>query len=234
MNAEAIDDLIQSVLEGDASPSDVSRLEQLIATDAFVRERHARLKQAFDALAEGTALEDPPAGLRENVLAEIRRQQSAAQARSTPRPVSRPAFSWLRLALPVAAVTVAAVVVLWNGRANGPSPALESTSGAIAAAPSNTIAIGQGERAVSIAWRELPGGRFALDLVGAGAGPVTVSLAPQRVRLDRPADAIALEPHATDTILGEISGQEPSVRVTLTWPDGRTESRDIPLDQIRH
>lgn len=233
MNSEAIDELIQSVLEGDASPSDVSRLERLVATDADVRERHARLKQAFEVLAEGAALEDPPADLKASILAEIRQQQAAARSRTAPRPVSRPAFSWLRLALPLAACAAAAVVVLWNGRASAPRPAAEGTTGAIAAAPRNAIALGEGDRAVSIAWHELSGGRFALD-VGAGAGPVTLTIVAREARLDRPTEAIALEPGAKETLFGEVLGDAPAIRVTLAGAADGPVTRDVDLTGLRH
>lgn len=229
MNPDAIDDLIQTVLEGGASPSDVSRLEHLIATDEHVRERHARLKQAFETLALGATLEEPPAGLRDGILAEIRQQRVARPV----RPVARPAFSWFRLALPLAACAAAAVVLLWNGRATAPRPAAEGVTGAIAAAPQHQIAIGQGDQAVSIAWHDLPGGRFALDLE-AGASPVTVTIEPRNVRLDRPAEAIALDARATDTILGAVMSEAPAVRVTLTWADGRSATREVGLGEVRH
>lgn len=158
MNPDAIDDLIQSVLDGEASPSDVTRLEQMIAADPFVRRRHAELQQAFATLAQGANLEDPPADLQASILEEIRRRQPAVARSADSRPISRPAFSWLRLALPLAAFAAAAVVLLWSGRANDSRSAADGTTGAIGAsgaagevAPQNALALGKGEQAVTIA-----------------------------------------------------------------------------------
>lgn len=232
MNPDAIDDLIQSVLDGEASPSDVTRLEQMIAADPFVRRRHAELQQTFATLAQGAKLEDPPADLSASILAEIRRQKPAVARHAAARPVSRPAFSWLRLALPLAACAAAAVVLLWSGRPTALRPAAEVTTGTIAAAPLGTLTLGPGEEAASIAWRKTAGAGFALDLK-AGASPVTVAIEPRDVRLENTAEALALDPRAADTILGTVTGDQPSVRVTLTWADGRSASREITLAAVR-
>lgn len=238
MNPDAIDDLIQTVLEGDASPSDVTRLEQMIATDPFVRQRHADLQQAFATLAQGAKLEDPPADLSANILAEIRRQTPASARTASARPISRPAFSWLRLALPLAACAAAAVVLLWNGRPNTIRPAAEGITGTIAAAPLGTLKLGPGDAAASIRWRKTSGtatsedATFALDLE-AGTSPVTVTIEPKDVRLDSPAGAIALAPGVAGTILGAVTGEQPSVRITLQWADGRSTTREVSLAAVR-
>ncbi|MBK7367562.1 MAG: hypothetical protein IPJ04_06510 [Candidatus Eisenbacteria bacterium] len=231
MNPDAIDDLIQTVLDGDASPSDVTRLEQMIATDPFVRQRHAELQLAFAALAQGAKLEDPPADLSANILAEIRRQQPAGARTAAARPVSRPAFSWLRIALPLAACAAAAVVLLWSGRPNTIRPAAEGTTGTIAAAPLGSLTLGPGDEAASIRWRKTNGATFALDLE-AGTSAVSVTIEPQDVRLESPAGARALAPGATETILGTVTGEQPSVRVTLTWADGRSATREVKLSGL--
>jgi hypothetical protein len=226
VNLDAIDDLIQTVLEGDASPVDTARLEQLVATDPRVRERLAELSLAFEALSQGPQLEAPPDDLRASILAEIRRQHSPATKRAG-SPALRPGFSWFRLALPLAACAAAVIVLVWNGQSPPPIPAGGSTSGTMGVPTAQVIRLGEGDRATALSWHRA-GAHFSLE-IRAGRTPPTVVLEPRQVRLEEGSGPLVLGANELDTVRGEIEGDSPSVLVTLRWADGRSDSAEVSL-----
>lgn len=111
--SESFDELLQRVLDGDATPAERAHLEAHLAADPEARNRREEMGRVFQAL-EGARLEDPPAGLRDDVLRAVR--GAAPSWRRAPARTGRPVFSWMRLALPVAGVVAALVVfVSWQG-----------------------------------------------------------------------------------------------------------------------
>lgn len=241
---EPLDELIQRVLDGDASPTEKLRLEQRLASDAHARNRYDELARVFEALS-ATRLEEAPAGLRDDVLRSVR---EAALARTpgtartgvpTPR-AARPAFSWFRLALPIAAGAVA-VAVLFVSLGGPRRIAGDQVSGTLAppAAPANLV-LGTGPDAVTIQPVAIPGG--AELRVSAGAAPVTIHLegADGAVQLAEgpgaPAAALDLPLAASATVTLHVHAPAPGARVQvrITYPDGRVLSGVVPVDAPAH
>ncbi len=81
---EGIERLIQEVLDGTASDAERTRLQDLLARDPAVRERHAELESLFRALSSVPSAE-APAGLEPAVMRAV-----AAEARAHP-----PRSGWL-------------------------------------------------------------------------------------------------------------------------------------------
>ena len=240
MTGEALDELIQSVLGGDAGAEERAQLERLLATSEEARVRHAELSAAFAALGHAR-LEEPPADLRESVMAEIRREAAARGTRAASAPARRPAFSWMRLALPLAACAAAAVVLVWNARQPSLGPTDSgSTSGTMAASgPSGSLTLGPAGRAVRVHWRSA-GPEFQLELrmgdtpahiriepVGAGVrmGSAAGDAGSNSVSAQLGAGALAKFAGTTSGAPGAAA----AVRVTVTWPDGESASADVAL-----
>lgn len=236
---EPLDELIQRVLDGDATPTEKLRLEQRLASDAHARNRYDELARVFEALS-ATRLEEAPAGLRDDVLRSVR---EAALARTpgtartgVPAPrAARPAFSWFRLALPIAAGAVAVAVLFVN--LGGPRRiAGDQVSGTLAppAAPADLV-LGTGPDAVAIRPAVVATGA-ELRIV-AGAVPVTLHLegADGAVQLATdpaaPAAGLDLPLAASATATVHVLAPAPGARVLvrITYPDGRVLSGHVPV-----
>lgn len=251
--SETLDDLIQRALEGDASATERARLEARMASDPSARGRWDELSRTFEALRAARPVE-PPAGMRDEVLSTIRGAAPAwapASARAgrtvpVPRPTGplalsrRPAFPWLRIALPAAAGLVAIVFAFASWRGGLPRTDDDLASGAMSGA-ANLVRIGPGDSAVLVHWNPSPTGfqlriqsgdapvRVVLETLTAGA---RVSLAPgaatpsPRVETNLPANALVIaEGTAPDT--------QATVRVSVTLPDGRLAAGEVRLRGLR-
>lgn len=90
------EDLIQEVLEGDATPEQIKRLEAWLAGSEAGRARRRELEGVFQAL-RGVPEVDPPADLKDGVLRALRARPASGRAQGfarswTPGPRFRPAF----------------------------------------------------------------------------------------------------------------------------------------------
>src|SRR5207247_4027009 len=65
--SRSLDELIQLVLDGAASPEERTHLERLLERDPQARRRHAELSALFAALGSGEGDSEPP-GLAEGVM----------------------------------------------------------------------------------------------------------------------------------------------------------------------
>ncbi len=194
---EPLSHLLQRLIEGEASDAERTRLEGLMARDPGLRRRHDELARVFSAL-RSARLEDAPAGLRDDILRSIR---GAAPARTPAARTGRPRLSWLRFALPVAAVAVAAVVLVAERRGGPQAPAGEHTTGALSAAdPRASLRLGRGPGAVTVT-TEAAGAGFRLH-VRNGGSPVRLVL---EARTEGPA----------------------VVRVSVAYPNGRSSTGDL-------
>ncbi len=167
----SLDELIQRVLDGDATAAERAGLEARIASDPEARSRREEMERVFQALGDARS-EDPPAGLRDDILRAV---GGAAPAwRRTPARAGRPAFSWFRLVLPVAGA-VAAVVIFVSWQGVNHTVSRDGVSGAMSAAePQGTLRLGSGGDKVLVRPLKLANG-FRLT-VQAGDSPVRVVL----------------------------------------------------------
>lgn len=243
MNRESLDDLIQTVLDGDATGQQRVQLAHLLETDANARTRHAELEVAFEALA-GVKPAEAPADLRDNILAEIRSAAAARNARpqrAASLPTRRPAFSWFRLALPIAACAAAAVVLVWNAKKPLVLSSDSGTSGTMAASgPSGSLSLGPAGRAVKLHWRAA-GSDFQLQAHG-GNEPAQIMIEPvgDGVRMGSAAGAAGaagstriesrLEADAVIAFSGTALHSHAALRVTVTYADGQTAITEIGLE----
>jgi hypothetical protein len=249
---DTTDDLIQRALEGDITAGERASLEARLASDAAARGRYDELSRAFEALG-AARLEEPPAGLRDEVMRAVRgaapawAPASARAGRAEPvaRPVvaaRRPSFTWLRIALPVAAGAVAAFV-LFGGLPGGPGqqPAGDGVSGTMSGVrPATGLTVGSGASAVTVHWS--PTGTGFQVRLQAGDAPVHVvletptagtllSLAPG-TPTPSPRVEATLPAHAFVVAEGTASTREATLRVSVTLPDGRLASGEVGLRNL--
>lgn len=119
---DEIRDLLAAVALGAASPTEIARVELLAESDPALAEELAGLRAAAGSLALDVPQVDPPPSLRENLMAEVRRDaevraELAGDTPSSSRPTERGGlFGRLRTWPAVAAVAgVAALGLLaWN------------------------------------------------------------------------------------------------------------------------
>lgn len=241
--SRAIEELIQRVIEGEASPEECRRLDALIAADPAVRRRRDELEHAFRLLG-AARLEPAPEGLRDAVLRKIAAEP--AHAGHAPRhgaPSHRTAgpLPWLRLLLPVTAV-LAAVSLLWVARTTTLRPGAP-VSGTIAGpAPAVSVTVGSGPAALRVD-AEAVGGGFRLD-VRAGDSPGVAEFQAEGpgATLRRTADApepggtvLRQEFEAGDqwSLHGQATGREVPLRIVVRYRDGREVSADCRVPARR-
>jgi hypothetical protein len=251
---ESLDDLIQRVLDGDGSAEERTRLEARLASEPLARVRYDELSRVFQSLS-AVKLVEAPSGLRDEILQSVRGAALArtpdsaragvavaATAARAPR-AGRPAFSWLRFALPVAA-GAAAALVLFMAFGNPPwRTAPDRVSGTMSGAGSaDAMRIGTGPAAILVRWAPSPAG-FSLR-IQTGDAPVRVVLdgvSPgTRLRL---ADhgAPTASPHleatlpANSLVIAEGSARDTraTVRVSVTLPDGQLATGEVRLQGLR-
>jgi hypothetical protein len=237
---ESLDDLIQRVLDGDGTAEDQRRLESRMASEASARHRYDELSRVFAGL-KAVHLEEAPSGLRDEVLRSVREAalaRTSATARAgvavpATRRAARPAFSWLRLALPVAAGAVAAVV-LFSTLGRTPWPGGDKIAGTMSAADGSALHLGSGGEAVHVTSTRTPGG-FQLR-IATGDAPVTVRIEsaggvllalarspePRSTSLETPLPANTLT-----LVEGTAGPADSSVRVRVTLPGGRVVSGEV-------
>lgn len=249
---DTLDDLIQRALEGEISAGERVRLEARLASDAAARVRYDELSRAFEALG-AARLAEPPAGMRDEVMRAVRGAAPAwapAPARAgrpepAPRPAAkagRPAYAWLRIALPVAAGAIAVFVLFGPLRPPGPGqPGGDGVTGTMSGVRStNGLVVGAAPSTVTVRWNPTDTG-FALHLQ-AGDAPVHVvletrtagallSLAPG-APTPSPRVEATLPAHALVIAEGTASSTEATVRVSVTLPDGRMASGEVGLRGI--
>jgi anti-sigma factor RsiW len=249
---ESLDDLIQRVLDGDGSAEERTRLDARLASDPRARSRYDDLSRVFQALS-AVQVEEAPSGMRDDVLRSIR-EAALAKTRDTARAgvavpavraprAGRPAFSWLRLALPIAGGAVAAVVLFttiggppWRapvGRVSG------TMSGAGSA---DAMRVGSGPAAVVVRWAPSKSG-FSLK-IQTGAAPVRVvlegvspgtalNLAAYGAAIPAPRIEATLPANALVIAEGSAPDTQATVRVTVTLPDGQLASGEVSLRGLR-
>ncbi len=242
--SEPLDELIQRVLDGDATAADKLRLEQRLASDAQARNRYDELARVFDALS-ATQLEEAPAGLRDDVLRSVREAalaRSPAAARTGARaPVHarRPAFPWLRFALPVAA-GAAAALLFFSTQSAPPWRAGDRVSGTMSEpGAAQELRLGSGPGALRVSGRPAGAG-FELRLE-AGDAPV-------RVRLETsgpgaslalagntasPTLEAALAANSVTLVQGLAGDSRASVRVLATFAAGQVASGELLVTGLR-
>jgi hypothetical protein len=249
---ETLDDLIQRALEGEVTADERTRLEARLAAEPAARIRYDELSRAFEALGS-VPLAEPPAGMRDEVMRAVRGAApawAAASARAgrsmaAPRPArraGRPAFAWLRIALPLAAGAAAALVLIANWQGSPWRTGGERVSGTMSGLRStDALRLGEGASAVLVRWNPSRAG-FELRLQ-AGDTPVQVVLetptAGATLSLASAAPApstrveTALAANAVGVVLGTAPGARATVRVRVTRPDGTTASGEVGLQGLR-
>lgn len=202
MNGRSLDEIIQDVLEGVATPADTARLRERLAADPSSLSRRRELEEVFEALAR-MRMEESPIDLREHVMRVLALEpQATVNGPTAPlaadgvRPTpSHPSLGWLctwRAALArrpawtlaygfLAGVALGALAtVLLPGADGVGSRTGLAVSGAMAPA----------ERARTRQDLEAPGGRVRLE-TWALQGGLAVRIAPSvpgpsRLRLELP------------------------------------------------
>jgi hypothetical protein len=237
---EPLDDLIQRALDGEASAQDRMHLEARLAADPAARGRYDELSRVFQALG-AAHLEGSPAGMRDDVLRAIR---GAAPARAqAPARAGRPVFSWLRIALPVAAGAVAALVLFssWQGTPWRPSDG--GVTGTMSGARSTEgLRLGTGPGAVLVHWNPSETGfqlriqtgdapvRVTLESLTSGA---RLSMAAQGVPIPSPHIEATLPANALVIAEGMAPDRRATVRVSITLPDGQLATGEVRLQGLR-
>ena len=121
----SIDDRIQHVLDGAASPEERAQLDALLAADPEARRRYDELRSLFDALT-GAPAEDAPAGLHDDVMRSLPSRAGGAAVLDDGRCLG---------SQPFAAAAVAAVIIFVTLRGGPPVPAGRPPSGTMSGAP---------------------------------------------------------------------------------------------------
>jgi hypothetical protein len=104
----AHEELLQRVLDGEATPEEAARLRQLLAANPELVTRHAELESLFRMLA-GAGEIDPPAGWKDDVVRRIRTHEPSGARTSYS---SRPALAaWFRRPKPGFALAFVAGVL---------------------------------------------------------------------------------------------------------------------------
>jgi len=236
------DELLQRVLEGEASESEQARLAELLERDPSLRLRRDELKRAFDALA-AARLGPAPEGLKVAVLEAIAHrgrgpEPSTLAATRTGRRSTRGA--WLRLVLPATAA-IAAVAVLWLSRGPWERPG-GTVSGAFGPAqPTPELRLGEGGAAVVVIVRAAERGFVAEVRTGDTPGEIeVVATGGTRISLDAdPAAGGAAEvrqsfgEHARLMIHGGPPDPRHRLQVTVRLDGGRRFSGEVPLPADR-
>lgn len=240
---EPFDDLVQHVLEGDATPEDRAQLEALIVADAALRRRRDELAHVFSLL--GSARVAPaPEGLRDTVMQAIADLPTATD-RHVPNAVSAfPARAgWTRMVLPVAAA-IAAIALVWFVRT--PSPASRGEVSGTMAGPSRTVSVrlGDGAAAVVVEGRAVETGIELQLRAGSAAGVAEIVSLDDGVLLSRPpqfvtvgAEPLSLEfePGARILAHGRSTASEVPLRIVVRFADGRhaTATLRVPARHAR-
>lgn len=248
---DTIDDLIQRALEGEATAAERARLEARLASDPAARGRYDDLSRVFETLA-ATSLAEPPAGMRDEVLRAIRgaapawapasaRAGRPASAARAPALAGRPAFSWLRIALPVAAGAVAVLVMFaapltrWiapGDNVTGTMSGLRSTDGLRLGTGPGAVLVQWGPSAAGFELRIRTGNESARVVLEALTPETTLSLAPgaptpsPRIEATLPANALVIAE-------GAAPSTRATVRVSVTFPDGRLATGEVGLRGLR-
>lgn len=230
---QASEDLLNRVVEGDATPAERAKLEALLAADPELRRRHDELKQAFQAL--GAARTEPvPDGLHDDIVGAVARAAAAVPARSTLAPAPR--LRWTRLLLPISAA--AAAVVLIFALRSPTLPPSASTSGTMGGSPQPTrLRLGTGLDEVEVTGLSTGQG-FQIDVrAGASAGTVELTADGSLFR-NR---SVAGERSTTSTLrhgfragerwtaFGWATSNKIPVRVVVRYPDGRQATGQLLL-----
>ncbi len=248
---ESLDELMQRVLEGEASGPEQVELQSELARDPAARARFAAQTDAFERL---TQLELPaaPDGLHEAVMAQVRSTPTSAAPVTSTTPHRAPGAALRRWAFPAVAAAVA-LVLLWftagpragggPGRAAAPGPA--ELAGTMAQAnTTGVLTLGEGDGALQVHWKRERGG-FVLRLES-GAEPVEVEvtvLTPgSGVRLEFAAELdstffrgfnVGLPAHRSESCQGTAITPSATLRVQAKFPDGRAVGREITITGLQ-
>ena len=163
---EDIMDLMPAVALGVATPEEVARVEAAVAADPELARELASLRSAASVLALEAPPVDPPPGLKDRLMAEVRADAAARASEpqvASPRRARPRRPGWLRTWPALAAATSAAAIALlgWNvALQTGDDPA-SVTSVAVAgtdAAPGihGRAIVVQGEDTAVLRLRDLP------------------------------------------------------------------------------
>lgn len=231
---DLVEDLIQRVLEGSATPEESGRLDTMTAADPALRRRREELEHVF-LLLGSARLEPSPARLKESVLRAIREEVPGhAGAVKAPKLVSG-GIPWGRLLLPVTALVLASVLV-WAARAPWNEPA-GRVSGTMAGSTAPvSLSLGSGTEAVRVDAASEAGG-FQIEILN-GDAPVEAEIAALNpaVRLASSANPAAgapatlrqgLEPRARWLVHGAATSRTVPVRVVVRFADGRSVSATL-------
>lgn len=244
---EWLDELMQRVLEGEASGPEQVELQSELARDPAARARFAAQTDAFERLAQ-LELPAAPDGLHEAVMAQVRSAPSPAAPVASTTPHRAPGAALRRGAFPAAAAAVA-LVLLWftagpragggPGRTGAPGPA--ELAGTMAQAnATGMLTLGDGDGALQVHWEHERGG-FVLRLE-AGAEPVEVELTaltpgsslqdertPHRGSVTPGVFHLQLPARERGACRGTATTPRATLRIQAKFPDGHAVGREITI-----
>lgn len=232
---EPLDHLLQRLLDHDLTAEERRLLEARLEADPSARARQQELSKVFDAL-RSARLDAAPAGMRDDVLEAIR--GAAPSKVQAPARAGRPSFPWLRLALPLAGATVAALLLTanWQGapwRVGG-----EWVAGTLSPRAMDSLRLGHGAASVQVRWHPTASGfelriqtkdapvHVALEALTEGT---RLSLAPEGSPTFSPRIAAALPANAIVIAEGTAPDTGATIRVSVTFPDGRSAEGQLRL-----
>lgn len=134
MISERQEQLIQDVLEGDASASQRAELERLVAADAAVRERWEEMSRVFRLLSDAPAAEFPSA-LHAELMTALDAEREHGSASPRPRWNFIPVMGAFLAGATAATLVVVSVTRGPQGGISGPAP----VSGTMAPAAAEPI-----------------------------------------------------------------------------------------------
>ena len=232
---EPLDHLLQRQFDNDLSADEQRRLEARLAADPSARARQQELSSVFDALRTARPEAAPP-GLRDDVLKTIR--GAAPSKVQAPARAGRPAFAWLRLALPLAGASVAALLLTADWQRAPWRVGGEWVAGTLSPRAMDSLRLGHGASSVQVRWyptargfelriqtREAPV-HIALEAVTEGT---RLSLAPEGSPTFSPRIAAALPANALVIAEGTARDTGATLRVNVTFPDGHSAEGQLRL-----
>lgn len=244
---EALDELIERVLEGDATPAELLEFEAELARDPAARVRFESRSDVFRRLSQLQPSEVPP-GLHDAVMSEVlrspRSRMVAAPVLSS-GPSRWPRWADRRWAFPAVAVVVACGL-LWfaGGRPRpGSSGRSEQSGTLVGTSGAGALTLGEGDAALQVRWERArtgfvlrldPGAeRVEVDVAALTPGTGFVTEHAAGGQPAPPALHLRLTAHQRETLLGSAPTPNARIRIQVKFTDGQAVEREFTITGLQ-